>query len=79
MEAMNLASEKLDWKPAARQVVLIGDTPLDVEAGKGVGTQMLGVATGEFSAQELRAAGADEVFGSLEQAEAMLHYLPGSE
>lgn len=79
VEAMNLASKKLGWEPAAQQVVLIGDTPLDLQAAKAVGTQVLGVATGEYSAQELHDAGADEVYESLEQADAMLQFLLGSQ
>jgi beta-phosphoglucomutase-like phosphatase (HAD superfamily) len=37
----------------------LGDTPVDVEAGHGAGIRVIGVATGEYSAARLSAAGAD--------------------
>jgi phosphoglycolate phosphatase len=42
-----------------------GDTPRDVEAGHGVGIRVVGVATGEYTAEELIEAGADAVVHSL--------------
>jgi phosphoglycolate phosphatase len=36
-----------------------GDTPRDVEAGHGAGIRVTGVATGEFTPEELKEAGAD--------------------
>jgi phosphoglycolate phosphatase len=41
-----------------------GDTPRDVEAGHGVGIRVVGVATGEYTAEELVEAGADAVIRS---------------
>jgi phosphoglycolate phosphatase len=41
-----------------------GDTPRDVEAGHGAGVRVVGVATGEFTVEELREAGADAVISS---------------
>jgi phosphoglycolate phosphatase-like HAD superfamily hydrolase len=41
-----------------------GDTPRDVEAGHGAGIRVVGVATGEFTAEELEEAGADAVIRS---------------
>jgi len=43
--------------PAA--TIAVGDTPRDVKAGHGAGIRVVGVATGRYSARELRAAGAD--------------------
>ena len=37
----------------------IGDTPRDIEAGHGAGIRVTGVATGKFSVDELKEAGAD--------------------
>ncbi len=45
--------------------VLIGDTPLDIEAALAAGARAVGVATGRFSADELEAAGADAVLPDL--------------
>jgi phosphoglycolate phosphatase len=45
----------------------VGDTPVDIEAAHGVGIPIVSVATGEYSAEELRAAGADHVLATLEE------------
>jgi phosphoglycolate phosphatase len=50
---------------AGRATVLIGDTPLDVEAARLAGARAIAVATGGFSAAELAAAGADAVLPDL--------------
>jgi phosphoglycolate phosphatase len=41
-----------------------GDTPRDVEAGHGAGIRVVGVATGEYTTEELVEAGADAVIHS---------------
>jgi phosphoglycolate phosphatase len=43
----------------------VGDTPRDVEAGHGAGIRVVGVATGNFSVEQLREAGADATVSSL--------------
>lgn len=48
--------------------IAVGDTPLDVEAGHGAGIRVLGVATGDYELEALRAAGADWVVETLEDA-----------
>ena len=45
----------------AESVVIVGDTPLDVECGRHFGARTFAVATGHFSAAELEATGADHV------------------
>ena len=45
----------------------VGDTPRDVEAGHGAGIRVCGVATGEYSVQQLTEAGADWAISSFEQ------------
>ena len=42
-----------------------GDTPRDVEAGHGAGIRVVGVATGEYTVEQLREAGADAAVASL--------------
>jgi phosphoglycolate phosphatase-like HAD superfamily hydrolase len=48
------------------QSVAIGDTPLDVTAAHKAGIECVAVASGHFSVEQLRAAGADYAIGSLE-------------
>ena len=47
--------------------IAVGDTPVDVEAAHGAGIRIAGVATGEYDAEALRAAGADLVLTTLEE------------
>jgi phosphoglycolate phosphatase len=49
----------------ASSVVVVGDTPRDVECGKYSGTQTVAVATGRFDVATLEATGADRVLGDL--------------
>lgn len=49
-------------------VVIVGDTPRDIECAHAIGASCLAVATGRFSHDELRAAGATHVVNSLEEA-----------
>jgi phosphoglycolate phosphatase len=44
----------------------VGDTPPDIAAGISAGVRAVGVATGSFSASQLRRAGADLVLTTLE-------------
>jgi phosphoglycolate phosphatase-like HAD superfamily hydrolase len=50
-----VAGKPLD--PAA--TIAVGDTPRDVVAGHGAGLEVVGVATGNYSVEELRQAGAN--------------------
>jgi phosphoglycolate phosphatase len=43
------------------QTIAVGDTPRDVKAGHGAGIHVVGVATGSYSVDELKDAGADWV------------------
>lgn len=45
--------------------ISVGDTPRDIEAGHGAGIRVCGVATGEYSVEQLRGAGADWAIASL--------------
>jgi phosphoglycolate phosphatase len=58
-----------------RDVVIIGDTPLDVACARDAGIGCLAVATGGFSMDALRAAGADIVFESLADTNAVVECL----
>jgi phosphoglycolate phosphatase len=52
--------------------VLVGDTPLDVAAGRAGGARVVAVATGPFGAGELATTGADAVLEDLADVEAAL-------
>jgi phosphoglycolate phosphatase-like HAD superfamily hydrolase len=43
----------------------VGDTPRDIEAGHGAGLRVVGVATGDFSVEQLTEAGADWAIASM--------------
>ncbi|MCI0635995.1 MAG: HAD hydrolase-like protein, partial [Actinobacteria bacterium] len=47
--------------------LVVGDTPRDIDAAQGAGAVAVGVATGHFTRDDLAAAGADVVLGSLEE------------
>ncbi len=65
---------------AGRATVLIGDTPLDVEAARLSGARSVGVASGGFSLAELSAAGADTVLPDLADTNRVLAaVVPGLE
>jgi phosphoglycolate phosphatase len=51
--------------PAA--AISVGDTPRDIEAGHGAGIRVIGVATGEYTVDQLTAAGADLAIPSLRE------------
>jgi phosphoglycolate phosphatase len=55
----------------AARVVVIGDTPKDVAAAQAIGAESIGVATGGFSVEQLRASGATRVFASFAEAGAV--------
>jgi len=56
----------------AREAVVIGDTPLDVECAAAGGARSMAVATGRYSVDALRAAGADVVLEDLSDLDVVL-------
>jgi phosphoglycolate phosphatase len=59
------------------RTVLVGDTPLDVEAALMAGARAVGVATGGFSAEDLAEAGAHSVLDDLSDTGRALHAVLG--
>ncbi|CAN5762797.1 HAD hydrolase-like protein [soil metagenome] len=55
-----------------RDIVIIGDTPNDVTCGAALGVRAIAVATGHYTAVELRQAGAEAVFSDLGDTESVL-------
>lgn len=62
-DLMRAALDRVD--ATAEEAVMIGDTPWDVEAARRAGVGTLAVVTGGFAEQELREAGAVDVFESV--------------
>jgi phosphoglycolate phosphatase-like HAD superfamily hydrolase len=70
--AQRRAREVLGIEVQGRDVVVIGDTPADVECGREIGARAIGVATGRYSTNELAAHGAAAVFSDLTDTDAIV-------
>jgi phosphoglycolate phosphatase len=57
---------------AGENIVIIGDTPADVQCGQSIGVRAIGVATGHYSVAELLACGAFAAFEDLSDTDAVL-------
>ena len=62
-DLVHAALDKADARPES--AVMVGDTPWDVRSAGEAGVETLAVITGGFSEQELRDAGAADVFESV--------------
>ncbi len=60
---------------APGEAVIVGDTPEDIDCARAHGCPVLGVATGPFSAEQLRRAGADEVREDLTDTDGIMAWL----
>jgi len=61
-------AETIHGAPLTReQVLVIGDTPLDIQAAHAAEATGVGVASGHFTVEQLREAGGDDVLASLEE------------
>ena len=75
-DLVHAALEKVDGQ--SDDALMIGDTVWDVEAAARAGVETLGVLTGGFSEQELRDAGARDVYTSVEELrQSLTHTGPG--
>lgn len=61
------AEARLERRLSREEVLVVGDTPHDIDAAAGAGAGSVGVATGHYDAAALERAGADHVIGSLEE------------
>jgi phosphoglycolate phosphatase len=61
--------------PHVDRVIVIGDTPLDVQCAHAGGVRAIGVATGSHSIDELRDAGAYAAFETLSETEQVMEAL----
>jgi phosphoglycolate phosphatase-like HAD superfamily hydrolase len=71
-DAMRLAGAKHSLEFPVESVVVIGDTPHDIDAALHHGAVAIGVATGRSSAEELSSAGAHAVLANLSDTDAVL-------
>jgi phosphoglycolate phosphatase-like HAD superfamily hydrolase len=51
--AQRRARDELGFDVAGGDVVVIGDTPADIQCGRAIGARAIGVATGHYSVHEL--------------------------
>lgn len=70
--AQRRARELLGIEVPGHRVIVIGDTPADVQCGRGIGARAIGVATGRFGPDELIAHGADAVLPDLSDIPAVV-------
>ena len=70
--ALGRAEAKHGVQLSPRDAVLVGDTPLDVAAGRAAGARVVAVASGHSGEDELRAAGPDAVLNDLRDTDALL-------
>ncbi|WP_410575641.1 HAD family hydrolase [Amycolatopsis sp. cmx-4-61] len=75
-ELVQIARQRAEGRTGARfinkQVVLVGDTPNDVQAALAAGVRVIGVATGKTSEAELRHAGATRTVSTLSDVPAVI-------
>ena len=67
----------LDVAPDPASAIVIGDTPLDIQAASAAGARSLGVATGRYPVDELLASGATCAVTDLSQTGEVLTLLLG--
>ena len=60
---------------AIERVIVIGDTPHDIECARVAGAKSIAVATGGFTIEQLKEAGADEVLRDLTDTEKVISLL----
>jgi phosphoglycolate phosphatase-like HAD superfamily hydrolase len=70
--ARSTAQARHDREFPGRATVLVGDTPRDVEAALATDAAVVGVATGMYSVDDLRMAGAHTVLGDLTDTDEVL-------
>jgi phosphoglycolate phosphatase-like HAD superfamily hydrolase len=65
--AQQRGGERLGRKLDGREVLVIGDTPLDIDCARAIGAKVLAVATGSFTVEELQEHRPDWVVENLSQ------------
>jgi phosphoglycolate phosphatase-like HAD superfamily hydrolase len=76
--ALRRHQERAGTRPHPARVVLVGDTPHDVDCAASAGFRAIGVATGPFDREALGAAGADLVLDDLRRTRQVLAWIRGA-
>ena len=71
--AQRRARERLGLDVAGDSMVIIGDTPADIQCGRPIGARAIAVATGHYSVDALAEHGPEAVFPDLGDTDAVLH------
>ena len=75
--AQQRAAALLGRELAGVDVVIIGDTPADVQCGRGIGARGIGVGTAAYTVDELMSAGAHVAFADLSDTDAVVEAILG--
>lgn len=67
------ALELMGLDVAGDGIVVIGDTPADIHCGRALGVRAIGVATGRYTVDELKAHDAAAVFADFSDTDAVVH------
>jgi phosphoglycolate phosphatase-like HAD superfamily hydrolase len=76
--AQRRARTELGIDIVGRDVVVIGDTPADLQCGNGIGASAIGVATGHYSVDDLRKYPALAVFEDLSDTDEVVQTILSS-
>lgn len=63
---------------APRDVIVIGDTPLDIDCGRAAGALTVAVATGPYSTDDLAAHHPDALFRDFAEVERVVEFVAGA-
>ncbi len=74
-EALRLVRQRLDPSMAPEEIVIVGDTPLDVQCARAIGARVVAVATGSHSCDELAATDPDLLLADLSDPAPLLSLL----
>ena len=70
--AQRRASELLGVEIQGNRVIIVGDTPADIQCGEAIGARAIGVATGRYSVEQLSEYNPYAVFETLADTPAVL-------
>lgn len=70
--AQRRAREVMGEEMPGERIVIIGDTPADIQCGRSIGVRAIGVATGRYDVSELAQHEPAAVFATLEDTDAVV-------